>query len=209
MISKIHFIRHGITEGNQKKWFYGQTDLPVTPEGLEYLAKLRDDGIYPDFPEDTEFYTSGLLRTEQTFKTIFGEREHKAIKNLQEMDFGEYECRSFDESNGEPAFDKWAFDETDEVALPGGESKKEFNARISEGLKELRGYHRLKELSHRHSGKDAVSLIVCHGGVIGSMMNELFPEERDNMWAWIPNPGFGYTVSFQDGEPVSYEKIEE
>ena len=209
MVSKIHFIRHGITEGNQKKWFYGQADIPVTQEGLDYLAKLREDGIYPELPEDADFYTSGLLRTEQTFKVIFGEREHRSIKKLQEMNFGEYECKTYEESKGNPEFDKWAWDETGKVALPGGESKIEFSARISEGLKELRGYHRLKEFSHRHSGKDAVSVIVCHGGVIGSMMYEMFPDEKENMWAWIPDPGFGYSVSFENSEPVSYERIAE
>lgn len=208
MASRIHFIRHGITEGNQKKWFYGQADIPVTKEGLEYLAELREQNIYPVMPEDTDFYTSGLLRTEQTFETIFGKKEHKQIKLLQEMNFGEYECKSYEESKGNPEFDKWSWDETGDVSLPGGESRNAFSARISEGLRELRGYHRLKELSHRHSGMDAVSAIVCHGGVIGSMMNEMFPEEKDNMWAWIPDPGFGYTVEFVNGDPVSYTKIE-
>lgn len=39
----------------------------------------------------------------------------------------------------------------------------DFIKRACRGLDELTGFHRLKELSHRHSGKDAVSIMVCHG----------------------------------------------
>ena len=35
MESKILLLRHGITEGNKNKWFYGKTDLPLLPEGIE------------------------------------------------------------------------------------------------------------------------------------------------------------------------------
>lgn len=209
MVSKIHFIRHGITEGNKKKWFYGRADIPLLEEGKENLQLLKEKNIYPEIPEDADCYTSGLIRTEQTFEIIFGNRKHKIIDNLKEMDFGECECTTYDEMKGNPEFDIWAWDTTGDARLPGGETKNEFNARISKGLAELRGYHRLKELSHRHSGMDAISVIVCHGGVIGSMMHEMFPGQRENFWAWIPNPGFGYTVDFEKGKPVTYKEIEE
>ena len=82
-----------------------------------------------------------------------------------------------------------------------------FYARISEGLKELRGVHRLNELSHRHNGRDAVSIVVCHGGVIAAIMEILFPGERENFWQWIPDPGHGYTVYFENSDPDSYEQF--
>jgi len=90
---------------------------------------------------------------------------------------------------------------------PDGESPLGFRHRVVRGLEELRGYHRLKELSHRHSGQDAVSIMVCHGGVISSCMSHLFPENTENFWQWIPDPGHGYTVYFEEGEPVRYEKF--
>lgn len=207
MASKIYFIRHGITEGNQKKWFYGSADLPLAEEGKEELQRLKERNIYPEFPEDADLYTTGLLRTEQTFEILFGNKEHKAIENLKEMRFGEYECTTYEEVKEYEDFDKWAWDTTGDVKLPGAESKNEFAARIAEGLKELRGYHRLKELSHRHSGKDSVSVVVCHGGVIAAAMMLLFPEVNGNMWDWMPQPGYGYCVEFEEGEPAVYTKI--
>ncbi len=207
MASKIYFIRHGITEGNMKRWFYGETDLPLTEEGKEELRRLKEKGIYPDFPEDADLYTTGLLRTEETFGIIFGDRPHKAIDNLKEMRFGKYECTTYEEVKQYEDFETWAWDTTGDAKLPDAESKNEFAARVELGLNELRGYHRLKELSHRHGGEDAVSVVVCHGGVISALMMLLFPQVNGNMWDWMPSPGFGYCVEFEDGEPVMYSKI--
>ena len=47
MASRIYLIRHGITEGNQKMWFYGKADLPLAKEGEEKLRKLAKKDIYP------------------------------------------------------------------------------------------------------------------------------------------------------------------
>lgn len=209
MISRIYLIRHGITEGNQKKWFYGSADIPLTEEGAAEVKRLAEKGAYPQISEDADCYTTGLLRTEQTFDLIFGKRERKVIEALQEMRFGRYECHSYEELKDDPEFSAWCWDETGDIALSGGESRNRFAARISAGLKELLGYHRLKELSHRHSGKDAVSVVVCHGGVISAVMQELFPGVQGNMWDWMPQPGFGYRIDFEGSEPVMFEKISE
>ena len=207
MVSKIYLIRHGITEGNQKRWFYGKADLPLAEEGREELQRLADRGVYPKLDEDADCYTTGLLRTEQTFSILFGEREHRTIPNLREMEFGDYECHTYEELKAYEDFDRWCYDETGDAGLPGGESNNQFACRISAGLKELLGYHRLKELSCRCSGKAAVSVIVCHGGVISAVMQELFPQMRKNMWDWIPSPGFGYVVEFEKGEATMYTEI--
>ena len=39
---KLHLIRHGQTEGNQKGLFVGRTDMPVSEEGFDELSRLRD-----------------------------------------------------------------------------------------------------------------------------------------------------------------------
>lgn len=94
--SYIHFIRHGLTEGNLRRWYYGSTDIPLAPEGFAALESLRDAGIYPELG-DADCYTSGMLRTEQTFQTIYGDVPHKALPLMKEMNFGTCECKTFDE----------------------------------------------------------------------------------------------------------------
>ncbi len=207
MVSKIYLIRHGITEGNQKKWFYGAADLPLAEEGITALREAAAAGLYPQIAEDADCYTTGLLRTEQTFELIFGKRNHGVISNLREMEFGNHECKSYEELKDDEEFSAWCWDESGDAVLTGGETKNAFAARISKGLAELIGYHRLKELAHRHDGKDAITVMVCHGGVISAVMQELFPKAKGNMWDWMPDPGTGYAVVFEDSEPADFEVI--
>ncbi|MDD7719328.1 MAG: histidine phosphatase family protein [Eubacteriaceae bacterium] len=207
MESKIFFIRHGITVGNLNSWYYGATDLPLAQEGIDKVTRMAAAGCYPEFAEDAGYYTTGLIRTEHTLELVVGPREHRQIPKLQEMRFGEYECKGFEELKDDPVFLEWGYDKTGDVALPGAETLNQFKNRIKEGLDELIGYHRLTELAHRHDGNPAHSVMFCHGGVISAIMTHLFPEDNCTTWDWMPDPGEGYIVTFENSDPVSYEKI--
>ena len=110
MNSYIHLIRHGITAGNENRWYYGRMDIPLTARGIAQLEKLRADGIYPNV-QNADCYTSGMLRTEQTFQTIYGDLPHKTLPLLREMNFGAWEGMSFEEIEQDTAhkaaFDDW------------------------------------------------------------------------------------------------------
>lgn len=207
MLSRIYLIRHGRTDGNRNHWYYGATDLPLTGEGSAEIRAYAEQGIYPDIPDDAQIFTTGLIRTDQTLEAIYGKRDHTAIPALQEINFGKAECMTYDELKVFDNFDKWAWDTTGDERIADAETANEFHERIYTGLKELLGKHRLKEWSHRHGGQDAVSVVVCHGGVIACIMEKLFPAVCGSMWDWLPEPGFGYAVDFQDGDPYMYSKI--
>lgn len=207
MKSYIHFIRHGITEGIVSKWYYGSADLPLIEEGYEALRHFKDEGIYPSLG-DADCYTSGMLRANQTLKAIYGDVPFKVIPLLREINFGNWECKTFEELQSEPEYEEWINNKEGSFHYPGGgDSVQTFYERIRAGLKELCGYHRLKELSHRHSGLDAVSVVVCHGGTIAAAMEHWFPGERENFWQWIPATGRGFTVEFKENAPFSYKVI--
>ena len=207
MKSYIHFIRHGITEGIVSKWYYGSADLPLIEEGYEALRHFKDEGIYPSLG-DADCYTSGMLRANQTLKAIYGDVPFKVIPLLREINFGNWECKTFEELQSEPEYEEWINNKEGSFHYPGGgDSVQTFYKRIRMGLKELCGYHRLKELSHRHSGLDAVSVVVCHGGTIAAAMEHWFPGERENFWQWNPATGRGFTVEFKENAPFSYEAI--
>ena len=207
MLSRIYLIRHGKTEGNLRHWYYGATDLPLTDKGIEELEAYAESGIYPEIPDDADIYTTGLYRTQQTLEAIYGKRDFSAIPKLQEINFRSVECKTYDELKTYEGFDKWAWDTTGDARIADAETSNEFHKRIHEGLKELLGKHRLKEWSHRHGGQDAVSVVVCHGGVIACIMEKLFPAVCGSMWDWLPEPGFGYAVDFEDSDPYMYTKI--
>lgn len=208
MLSRIYLIRHGRTDGNRNHWYYGSTDLPLTEEGIDEIRAYAAQGIYPEVPEDAQFFTTGLIRTDQTLEAIYGKREHSALPKLQEINFGKAECMTYDELKVFDNFEKWAWDTTGDARIvDDAETGNEFHARIREGLKELIGKHRLKEWSHRHGGQDAITVVACHGGVIACIMETLFPAVCGSMWDWLPEPGFGYAVDFKDGDPYMYTRI--
>ena len=206
MISRIHFIRHGLTEGIKNKWFYGREDLPLIGEGVRALEELKAGGVYPDGGE-ADFYTSGMKRADQTLQVIYGNAPFRAIPNLREIDFGEWECKTFDQLKELDGFEEWMNDPSGSFRFPGGESAAGFSARTQRGLDELIGYHRLRELSHRHSGKDATSIVVCHGGVIAAAVCYLAGKSQETFWNWIPDPGRGYTMYFEQGDCVKFERL--
>ena len=55
MKSTIYLIRHGITDGNKRRLYYGSTDLPLAPEGIAAL-KERCEAEYT--PINTAFALS-------------------------------------------------------------------------------------------------------------------------------------------------------
>lgn len=205
MESKIHFIRHGITEGITKGWFYGGLDIPLVQEGIDDIKKLVVSGIYPSC-EDAVIYTSGMLRANQTLENIYGNLSFEVIKDFEEFKFGRLEGKTFHELKDDEDFKRFTGSGDNEYIIPGGESKLMFAERVDAGWKKLIGLHQLKELSHRHSGLPATSIVVCHGGVIGYILWMLFEEDKETrtMYDWIPDPAHGFTISVKDGKAVDF-----
>ena len=106
MESKIVLIRHGITVGNEQHMYYGSTDVSLSERGMHLLEKQRDEGVYP-VSEDAQFFTTGMLRTEQSLEIIYGEREHEVIEALRELDFGEFEMCTYEQLNSVPEYQQW------------------------------------------------------------------------------------------------------
>ena len=189
---KLTLIRHGLTEGNIRRLYYGAMDLPLLPEGIEALHALRDGGGYP---EAEQYFTSGMTRTEQTFAILFGERPHEIVRDLREIDFGHFEMRSYEELKDDPEFRHWCDECSEDAVCPGGESRNGLTDRALQALAPILA-----------QGKDTV--IVAHGGVIGGLMYRWFPG-MPHRFVWTPDPGHGYQITFEDGKPVSYCTIPE
>ena len=202
MKSKICLIRHGITEGNKRKLYYGHSDIDLAPEGVEALKKQAAEGLYPD-GEGADFYTTDLKRTHQTLKLIYGERDFTPLSSLKEINFGDFEMKTYQELKEIKEYQDWLRDPQDDtLAPPNGESIRGFYDRIAAGFEDLKNRHALKELAMRHSDEEALSIVVCHGGTISAIMEKVFPGERKNFYEWIPDPGHGYILTLEDGAVV-------
>lgn len=206
MDSKICLIRHGITEGNKSRLYYGHADIPLAEEGIEDLKRLARSGIYPD-GEKADFYTTGLKRTEQTLELIYGKREHETMEGLKEMNFGDFEMKSYRQLKELEEYQTWIADPKGEICPPNGESLKAFYKRISRSFEELKKRHCLKVISMRHKEEEALSVAVCHGGTISAILESIYPRVKDNFYKWIPDPGHGYMLMMKDGDVADVEKF--
>lgn len=175
-MSEIYLIRHGRTEANEKWLYCGSTDLFLSEKGAE---DLKD--ISYTVPENVIFITSGMNRTEQTLKILFGDVPHKIDDRFREMDFGIFEMKSYESLKEQEDYQVWISGDNEKNVPPKGESGEQMKKRVLEGLKALQ-----KEV------KPVV--LVCHGGVIACIMEHLYPQENKNRYEWQPKPGHGYLI---------------
>lgn len=179
----IYLIRHGQTEANEQHLYCGSTDLPLSPAGREALKALH----YP--VENADFFTSGMLRTEQTLEILFGPVPHEILPEFREIDFGAFEMHSYDQLKEDPAYQIWITGDNDRNVPPGGESGVQMRTRV------LAAFHALQ----RRAGN---VVLVTHGGVIAAIMETLFPEAGKNRYQWQPKPGYGYCLTEEGYFPI-------
>lgn len=113
---KLTLLRHGETDGSRRDLYYGAADIPALPESL---AALHENAAA--YPRAARYYTSGLLRTEQTLEAIYGPVAHQQLPGLQEMNFGDFEMKSYQELKDTAAYQAWITDVEHNVC-PNGES---------------------------------------------------------------------------------------
>lgn len=206
MDSKICLIRHGITEGNKNKLFYGHSDIPLAKEGIINLKELVNGGIYPDGSK-AEFYTTGLMRTEQTLELIYGKQQHETLHQLKEINFGDFEMKSYEELKDLAEYQTWMADKKGILAPPNGESLSSFSRRVEKGFEDLKQRHLQNVVSMRHKAEEALSITVCHGGTICAILQSIYPELNENFYKWIPDPGHGYMLFMKDAKVADIDKF--
>ena len=182
---EIHLIRHGVTRANESKLYCGRTDLPLSEGGAAELISLKNRGIYPLSAD--MYFTSGLIRTEQTVDIIYGNVGRIVVPDITECDFGAFEMKSYDELKEREDYQAWITDETGVIPCPGGESRNQFKKRVIDGFN-----HILYEVKRSGCGSAFVS---CHGGVIACIIEYLSPN-KGNFYERQPQPGRGYSIVF-------------
>jgi len=184
---KLTLLRHAQTEGSLRDLYYGATDIPALEQSLRELHEKAS--VYP---QAEHYYTSGMLRTEQTLRAIYGDVPHTRLPGLREMDFGDFEMRSYDELKNDPAFRAWEED-SEHLPCPHGECVPELIARNMAAIAQVLA-----------TGEDSVCII--HGGVTANLMMQWFDGDR---FTFYRKPGTGYTVTFAEGKPLGYKLVPE
>lgn len=178
---KIHLIRHGLTEGNFAGQYIGRTDLPVMPEGVTALSNLKKQ---IDYPFVDKIYSSPMLRCRQTANIIYPNREITVKDKLIEYDFGDFEGKTANELESNPAYSEWASGKI--TAPPNGEDNTEFAKRICLGINEI-----VRDMMDNEIFEAAVFM---HGGTI-MMFLATCALPRHSLVEWTVDNGRGYTIS--------------
>lgn len=183
----IYLIRHGETEANIKHIYCGSTDIPLSSAGIEKLQARRDEEVMCRIRKVAQrFVTSGMTRTDQTLKLLFGDVDYNVDLRFREMDFGIFEMRSYYELKDTPEYQLWLAGDNEANVCPGGESGHQMEMRVMEAFNELEAFFM--------DGADKNVVVVTHGGVIAAIMSNLFPEDGKNRFEWQPAPGHGYGI---------------
>lgn len=168
-MTKIFLIRHGETDWNRQDRWLGQTDTPLNNQGLAQAHRTAERLAAEPI---TAIYSSDLIRAAQTAKIIanrFG-RTVSLLKELRELDFGEWEGKSAEEI-GQLFPQEYALSQTPswEFRPRGGESRRELYARVTSKVEEILAQHVNETIA-----------IVTHGGPCRMLIEYILSSYRED-----------------------------
>lgn len=188
MAERLILLRHARIAAPYAGRLIGATDAPLDPAG-ERQARAVAERVMRFAPQAC--YCSPLQRCRQTASAVAPELPLSIDPDLREIDFGEWENRTFAETvAADPSrVDRWAaFDP--EFAFPGGESVAGFLYRVHAAADRLTRFD-LRTL-----------LVVTHGGVVRTMLCRLLGIEPRKYVAFDVPYGAMAVVDLFDGKGV-------
>lgn len=179
---EIIWVRHFMTPGNRKKQYIGSTDEPLD------VAMIPQD--LKDYPRIESLTVSPMLRCRQTAELIWSGMPFETEPLMRELDFGEYERKTYEELKDEPVYQAW-LDSGGVGAFPGGEDRADFQKRCVQGAENM--ISRLTASDCKCAG------VVVHGGTIMAVISAFDPEERP-FYHWQVSNGNGYIIEIDPEE---------
>jgi alpha-ribazole phosphatase len=196
----LYLVRHGLTLWNAQKKYLGHTDI-----GLLESEKSQLDDLSAELSKRSFdcIFSSDLKRCKETAAYIRPGVPIHSESRLREMNFGEWEGKTYNELKHDIRYTKWV-DNWEELAPPKGETGLQFKARINDFLtileEEIKEKAPLeKELLENNDkkckkgGSTPQVLIVTHGGVIRHILSRFIPDR--SFWQWNVTHGRGYILS--------------
>ncbi|HWI82566.1 histidine phosphatase family protein [Ramlibacter sp.] len=154
-MTELILVRHGETDWNRELRFQGHVDVGLNAIGLEQARRLAARlGGEPAH----HLYASDLLRAQQTAQPVAQQLGLAGVTEpaLREQSFGLVDGMRVDDIKAQhpQAWAAWLqFDE--DYGMPGGESTRQFHARVTDAVYRIARDHR-----------GATLVIVTHGGVL-------------------------------------------
>ncbi len=178
----IALVRHGKTAENLKGAYIGRLDPPLCPQGVQELASRR-----LSCPQVV--VSSPMLRCLQTAALLYPNCQPVILADLQERDFGLLEGLTHREIIRKPGLEDWGMDPS-RMPFPGGEEEAAFHRRSVRGFGAV-----LELLAQKQASSGAV---ITHGGVIMSILADLFPSS--SFYHWQASCGSGWLLTQAGGQ---------
>ena len=187
MTTRFIVVRHGETRWNVEARIQGQRDSDLTEEGVAQAVALGERLAGERFDR---IVSSDLGRARETARRIAAAcgRDITLDVRLRERHFGQGEGLLYDEVDRiyPGAFSRVRETDPDYV-IPGGESRRQFHARVVAGF---------EALARAHAGETVV--VVTHGGVLATLYRHIHGIPLDKAHA-IPITNASYNALTFDG----------
>ncbi|MGE7667433.1 histidine phosphatase family protein [Ureibacillus composti] len=115
----LHLIRHEKTQANIERKYLGWTDEPIINTYNQFILPIQPKKVYG----------SDLVRCEQTAKLYFPDVDYVGNKGLRELDFGDFEMKTYNQLKDHIHYRNW-IDSPRDFTPPNGESFESFRERI-------------------------------------------------------------------------------
>ncbi len=192
---QIHFLRHGITDGNIHGQYIGSKDLPLNDAGIQDIKTLDATYVYPGA---AAYFTSPMQRCKQTLSLIYPNANPLEIDAFRECDFGEFEGLTAEDLKDNADFAAWLASDG-QAAPPSGESGADFGRRVCEA------FEKIVEAMMKTAIPSVV--VVTHGGVIATILAQYGLPEA-SMAEWGMAPGCGYSIRIHPQIWTAARKVE-
>ncbi len=177
-MGRLILVRHGQTEMNKNKLYFGKLDPKLNNLGIEqaqnakkYLEEIKEKISYD------LVYSSPLLRAKETAEICnYLEKNIIFDKNLEEIDFGIFEGLTYKE----------ILEKFPNEAKKMENSWLDYNYETGESPKEM--YKRVINFVENLDFSKNI-LIVSHWGVINSILSHFLSKELDAYWKFSVRNG--------------------
>ena len=186
---RIYLVRHGETELNQKKCYYGHMDVGLSEK---WVKQAKAIGAFFQNRSFDVVVSSPLIRAVKTAEYILGGREQKIVvdERLSEQNFGIFEGFTYEQllERYPDEFQSWNQDFSG-YRIPGGESFSDVRDRIDNYLKEL-------------IGRDGTMLLVAHKGTLGHFLASSLGLPLEGYWNFVFEQGSYSCIDYEDGYAI-------
>jgi len=188
--TRLILIRHGETDYNAEKKYYGFSDPPLNDTGT-WQAERLSERLKTE--EIGKVYSSDLKRAYCTAKIAFKNHNIKVSQDLRELNFGIFEgLRHQEIMKKQPKiYENWIEDPVNNK-IPKGEEFKSFKKRV------LRTF---KSIITENTGRTAA--IITHGGPIKIFLNDILKNRPKDFWMIKQDSAALNIIDyFADQEPI-------